>query len=533
MFQDESTLRVDICGRLADDRRQLAAARHRSRQMIAVAAVHIVLEKWQSAPLNQLRASLRAAGALIDELGVSQLQLSGAPLLSCGHQQHHLPLQFVDNAVVGAASSVRDKTLLVSIDPVYAGNLIDKSHYLNGRAYGIFELARRLRYRCIGVVSVEEEFERTQAHLVVDALGSSRASAESVYRAYLLLYSDLHLIVDTSGKPLHCDNTATLEDRNPAVVKVPDEDRRPNASSASIVSARALVSEVRAANILNGLELVELALVATGVKSSMRTTIAQRGARKIGAMLSAHGLSYRLNCEQHRYSVDRGKGGWSNLYKPALDGDAYSNERMLYIATTARQAAQSAAAEHDSDQRFGEALSYPACCRASFERNLPRAIRHQGDLTPLIADQTLESGPWPFLLNTAARYFHYQIVSYYPCSYVCVEAVRQAREYFQVICDVMPEWGREVATVMASPALYTEYRGVYIFVGARVTDNCITYSGDSVRMTTYNSLGRDISASDALAARGPGEVALYRGGKFFKVLRDTNIRLMPFGGWSI
>jgi len=193
-----------------------------------------------------------------------------------------------------------------------------------------------------------------------------------------------------------------------------------------------------------------------------------------------------------------------------------------------KDADNAADAEIKDDERFGEALSYPDCCRSAFERNFQIAIKKQGDLVPLVADQTLDPGPWPFLLNTPARYFLRQVISFYPCSYTCREALNLAKGYYAVIKEFLPELAIAMRSMMASPILYTEYRGIYLFEHARIIENKLQYEGSNVHMTTDNSLGKIIRLSDGLIAHAPDEVEFFNGHESLKTLKGNNIRMMLF-----
>jgi len=81
---------------------------------------------------------------------------------------------------------------------------------------------------------------------------------------------------------------------------------------------------------------------------------------------------------------------------------------------------------------------------------------------------------------------------------------------------------------MASPVLYTEYRGIYLFENSRIIGNKLQYDGSNVLMTTDNNFGKIIRFSDSLIVHAPDEVELFNGPKSLKILKGANIRMMLF-----
>ncbi|MFX8308790.1 hypothetical protein ABTL21_19245, partial [Acinetobacter baumannii] len=84
-------------------------------------------------------------------------------------------------------------------------------------------------------------------------------------------------------------------------------------------------------------------------------------------------------------SADRGKGRFSNRLQPGAAG----GQRFTYVArsSAAAEAARDCEESGDSDG-FGTLLGIPPCCREAYRAFLPRARHSQGDLLPLVCDNT-------------------------------------------------------------------------------------------------------------------------------------------------
>jgi len=526
--EKQETFFLSLNGQVSHDRHAVAKFSQHRGTMTKELVLNLNLDDWQQNDFLCFKKNLRSIFSILNERNVGVLKIQGICLVRPGNQQGNIPLKLIDTFIQQYADNLEKKYLLIPLQPQYLEFYLSRSHFHLSRAHTLFDLAKILGYKCVGVIEKESEFLAKYTDIITTAMGDL-GEKEKLYWNYISLFSQLHSVMDVYGNHLvrNKDKHLLVVDP-PSTMKSVQNSVQYGQLAMDVQMIRSLMSDIETSCIFNNLERVELLLVACGKKKSMRTSIKKNNFRTIEPILSKYGLFYRLDQEPNKYYLDRGKGGWSNIYAPNKVPFKKNKELLLYIGTSRSNTDNAADAEIKSDERFGKALSYPDCCRSAFERNFPIALKKQGDLVPLVADQTLEPGPWSFLLNIPARYFTIQVVSFYPCSYTCCEALNVAKSYYAVIKEYLPELAVAIKSTMASPVLYTEYRGIYLFENSRIIGNKLQYDGSNVLMTTDNNFGKIIRFSDSLIVHAPDEVELFNGPKSLKILKGANIRMMLF-----
>jgi hypothetical protein len=246
-------------------------------------------------------------------------------------------------------------------------------------------------------------------------------------------------------------------------------------------------------------------------------------------LAEACGLSWNICTSQKHFRKDRGKGGWTNLYNDRAFTGRRVPQYLIYIAQSQTAAEEALLLEARDDESFGELLGYPECCRNAFTRNFPTSLDKQGDLVPIVADQTTSSAPWPFLLNIAPRYFEECLVSFYPCSYTCPNALEIAVEAYTLINYYLPDYGRRLRKIFCSAVLYTEYRGVYLFPWSRLDGEFVSYDPRELMMTTSNRIGALLKMGNRILFSAPDHIAVMKNVATLGVLKGENVRFMVFG----
>jgi hypothetical protein len=519
---------LSLNGHVGHDRHAITKLSQNRGDMTKDQVLNLNLDHWQQNDFLSLKRILISISSILLERNFSILKIQGIPLIIPGNRQENIPLELLDSFIQHNTGKLRKKYFVIPLAPHFLDFYLSRSHFHKGQSHKIFDLANILGYNCVGVIEKESEFLATYSDIITTAM-EDLGETKNLYWNYISLFSHLHSIMDVSGNhlPRNRDKHLPAADAQ-SILKSKLNSIQYGHLALKVPMIRSLMSDIETSGSFNDLERVELLLVACGKKKSMRTSIKKNNFRMIEPLLSKYGLYHRLDQEPNRCYIDHGKGGWSNIYDPKKVPFKKNKELLLYIGTSRSNADNAADAEIKDDERFGEALSYPDCCRSAFERNFQIAIKKQGDLVPLVADQTLDPGPWPFLLNTPARYFLRQVISFYPCSYTCSEALNLAKGYYAVIKEYLPELAIAMKSMMASPILYTEYRGIYLFEHARIIENKLQYEGSNVHMTTDNSLGKIIRLSDGLFVHAPDEVEFFNGHESLKILKGNNIRMMLF-----
>jgi hypothetical protein len=225
---------------------------------------------------------------------------------------------------------------------------------------------------------------------------------------------------------------------------------------------------------------LELRLVSYGVKDVALYYGADGDLRSLGGWATGSGLVAALSPYEYVMAQDAGKGGYSNLARRRpISRPSADMRRAIIVARTGRDAALAwLALVLEWREMLGKLLGYPDCCRAAYEARWKIAAqRHQGD----VAIRTLlESGEGPFnwRMNIFGRYFGYELLQHFPCSFRCRPSLGLAMRYHSVLEDREPEHARWLTHLLRSPILYTDFGGVFMFPDAQ-----IRVSGSKCRVT--------------------------------------------------
>jgi hypothetical protein len=419
----------------------------------------------------------------------------------------------------------------IPISPLYADYYRDQGFYLNSQGKTFFEVCSALGFNLqADVPKKNRELDRQINNGILNDLPGTGKSQQ--FLAFLKLFPQVRRIRIPDESYMGVQDMVLADNLSPRSRTI---SRKIISTVINIRKKYNLLPKVRNAvkaayetGTVNRLELIELLCVLTGRKKVMRTTVRPAAFKAIEDFLNSHGIAFERNESRINYRKDRGKGGWSNLYDPQAKESAGAKEYLLYIGLSKQVVNRAAKLEKRDDESFGEILSYPDCCRAAFSRNLPYAVRKQGDLVPIVADQTPTPAPWSYLLNIAGRYFERSLLSFYPCSFDCREARKIANETLKLVKKYIPEYEIELVDSLKSPVLYTEYFGVYMFLSAKVKRNIIEYSPGNLRMTTANRIGADLKQGRRLVIHDMHHVTIQRGSKIIRTLQGGNVRALVY-----
>ena len=455
---------------------------------------------------------------------------SGLSFLLPGNKEGHLSVEFLDG-ILPKTIKEKGKWISVPLMPQFSQYYLSEKHYIQSKPYRVFDAFQELGYKIQGEMN-----DLSNNDELLDDLNGETVNEK--YINFINLFPKIeriHLLQEgsiyTSNRNQNNfqgrrqqppSNTVIKPGQNSPKLSLNDADDK--------ISVQKIIHYLLDKNLLNELEIVELLMVLTGNKKAMRTTVDPHRYEQLTNYLSKNNIYYKSDKVSFKYATDKGKGGWSNLYDPEEKLNGLCNEFMLYIGLSDAVVNNASLFEKENDEVFGEILSYPNCCRVAFERNLAISSKKQGDLVPLVADQTIHDGPWSFLLNTAARYFIKNLISFYPCSYICEKAKAISKQYFNILQEYLPDYAIELKNIMSSPVLYTEYRGIYIFPQANLDNNLLRYNPDRILMTTQNSLGKAICQGTELIINHSDSVDIINGKNTLKTVQGDNVRMLLFNG---
>jgi hypothetical protein len=456
--------------------------------------------------------------------------LSSYSMMIPGDREGHFSLEYLNSCFNGFPET-KQKWVSIPFSPLYADYYRDQGFYLNSQGKTFFEVCRGLGFNLQADIPEKNgELDRLiESGLLNDLPGTGESHQ---FLEFLKLFPQVRRVripdenyITVKDILLNNSHSAKSRTTSRKIVRTAINARN---KYNRLPKVRSAVKAAYETGVVNRLELIELLCVLTGRKKVMRTTVRPAAFNTIADFLNSHGIAFERNESRINYRKDRGKGGWSNLYDPQAKESAGAKEYLMYIGLSKQVVNRAAKLEKKNDESFGEILSYPDCCRAAFSRNLPYAVRKQGDLVPIVADQTPTPAPWSYLLNIGGRYFERSLISFYPCTLDCREARKIANETLKLVKKYIPEYETELVESLKSPVLYTEYFGVYMFLSAKVRGNIIEYSPGNLRMTTANRIGADLKHSRRLVIHDMHHVSIQRGPKIIRTLQGSNVRALVY-----
>lgn len=181
---------------------------------------------------------------------------------------------------------------------------------------------------------------------------------------------------------------------------------------------------------------------------------------------------------------DIGKGGWSNKFDEREGLPENLGDFLIYISNDANLLNRSVESEDEgNEEEFGVNLGIPNCCIEFYAKNLNSAYEKQNDFVPLVLKNTKELHSFNFWNNYVSQYFGYSLLSFFPCSFNCVESARFAQNTYDLINSILPIQASQIIHFQKQPILYTEYRGIYLFEGATCSNESVYLENATLHAT--------------------------------------------------
>lgn len=270
---------------------------------------------------------------------------------------------------------------------------------------------------------------------------------------------------------------------------------------------------------------LEICLSVNGRKVT-RTMMGDAELALILPVLSESNAEILLSKEKFLLGTDAGKGGFGNSFSAVVAPDHPEGHFCVYIGQDLMELAEARHLdETGNDERFGELLGIPACCRSHFSAKKEKFSSDQNDPTNYIR-QNGAVVPW---CSHFPMYFGYGLFSHFPCSTNCsfTHEVALANEAF--LRKASPKLADTFVRYQFMSYLYSEYDGIFAFEDiegeCQGANSNWTYDNKSLEATTNFSLLSDTIFSCDNVAVTDGEIVFRRGDVVRLLANSSKFRL--------
>jgi hypothetical protein len=274
--------------------------------------------------------------------------------------------------------------------------------------------------------------------------------------------------------------------------------------------------------------LREIILASAGVKAS-RTCLDDTDLSFFLEVAEQTNLQVAVSAQKYVHRPDVGKGGWSNSLAAVMPADSPDGLFNVYIASDSQLSESGMSLEELSDENgFGALLSIPPCCIAAYVRFHPEAQKKQNDFVPIVLENSSDRVPYPFWNNYVSQYFGAALLSFFPCSFDCVEAAGFAQMTFTILQQCSEEWANSFIRIQQTNILYTEYLGLHMFPNAPYYSGWVRYAPQLVRSTEATRVGEQIARGNRLRVLGKHSVEIYNGDQFIDAIAGDDVSMCLF-----
>jgi hypothetical protein len=277
------------------------------------------------------------------------------------------------------------------------------------------------------------------------------------------------------------------------------------ADSAAVKLDRGLYEACK--NNISGSQLREILQAAAGIKVS-RVVLDDRQKLVLRSVAGKYGFAITDGLKRYSARTDSGKANFRNQRTPVGPNEA--GFVFSYVARTHEAAKRAIRCDDTGDSEgLGELLAFPPCCREAYRRFEPFARKVQGDLVPQVWANSLNGLPFDPWLNIVVRYFGKAMISFFPCSFQCAAARKNAIESFNLMLACDHAWAESFLMAQCANVIYTEYEGIHV-VRADAYGAEIGYIPRDLSSTASTRVAKLLLAGNRIRANGPQSVTIYR-----------------------
>lgn len=121
-----------------------------------------------------------------------------------------------------------------------------------------------------------------------------------------------------------------------------------------------------------------------------------------------------------------------------------------------------------NDEKLGEVLGYPACCRRFYRERYDEAYK-LGDEYSLFTIEN--SAGFPFQTNYLLRFFGISLLSHFPCSFTCSSSYDEGMAKFEAIRQENSKLASYIRDALQGPVISHAGTGIHVLKGHEIFSN--------------------------------------------------------------
>ncbi len=260
-------------------------------------------------------------------------------------------------------------------------------------------------------------------------------------------------------------------------------------------------------------EAFEVLFVIEGLKPASRQIIHEDEIDNVKQFCKANNLEY---------SVSDFKAVDTLLVVPEYPA---KGDYFVYIAKNYEDARAAKFYEAvKANDKLGEKLGYPGCCRIFYDENYNKAVRI-GDEYSIFSIEN-STYPMSFLTNNMLRFFGISLIGHFPCSYNCRETIIQAEERLDCVRKYNPALADLIKEELSGIVISHVGTGIHALKGCSIAGNEVSYS--DVLLTSPNRLHDTLKICNKIKLLGKHHVQLCQDSHIVDELKGEHVGVAVF-----
>lgn len=233
-------------------------------------------------------------------------------------------------------------------------------------------------------------------------------------------------------------------------------------------------------------EIASIADVTCSVIKALDIFYVLKGAKEAARVFASPGMQELVKSNGLFYETSDFKVMLRNDASRCFSDSGVRNmekgESVLYIARSGEKALEAKEAEDRNDNnKLGEILGYPECCRSFFSENIEKS--KSSDLT---VQSWKNSSSFYAGINTSMRCFDACLISHFPCSFGCEDSRLIADRNKKVIGASDATLLNSIEAALKGIVIYSEGIGVYKIRKYVAGNGIIEYTPEDIEPSCIN-----------------------------------------------